>query len=309
MILLVGATGRLGKAVALRLLDDGIPFRAACRNVTKAQWLAERGVAVLRMDVQSGAGVKEAMSRASKVISCIHGLMGRSRHSIERIDVCGQAALIDAAVEAGVERFVYISALGASPDHPSEFWRAKARTEQHLKASGLDYVIVRPSAFMDLYAHDLIGAAVLRGKTVFVLGKGTTPRNMIAVADVADVAIKALLQEDLVGQTIPVGGWDNPTEREIAALYASLSGRPLKLRTVPPVVLATLAAALAPFHAGVGHLLRLPMQLAGREDLLFDASSSVERWGFDPVSLRAFAEERLMVGEGDGRVAAADRSG
>ncbi len=299
MILLVGATGRLGKAVALRLLDDGIPFRAACRNVTKAQWLVERGVDVLPMDVASGAGVKEAMSGASKVISCIHGLMGRSRHSIERIDVRGQAALIDAAAEVGVERFVYVSALGASLDHPSEFWRAKARTEQHLKASGLDYVILRPSAFMDLYAHDLIGAAVLRGKTVFLLGKGTTPRNMIAVANVADAGIKALLQGDLVGQTIPVGGWDNPTESEIAALYASLSGRPLKLRKVPPFVLATLAAALAPFHAGVGHLLRLPMQLAGREDLLFDASSSVERWGFNPVLLRAFAEERLMVGEAD----------
>ena len=53
-----------------------------------------------------------------------------------------------------MERFVYISALGASPDHPSECWRAKARAEQHLKASGLDYVILRPRAFMDLYAHD-----------------------------------------------------------------------------------------------------------------------------------------------------------
>lgn len=299
MILLVGATGRLGRAVALRLLHDGIPFRAACRNVTKAQWLLEHGVDVLRMDVESGAGVKEAMSGTSKVISCIHGLMGRSRHSIERIDVRGQAALIDGAADAGVTRFVYISALGASLDHPSEFWRAKARAEQHLKASGLDYVILRPSAFMDLYAHDLIGAAVMRGKTVFLLGKGTTPRNMIAVADVADTAIKALLQDDLVGQTIPVGGWDNPTEREIAALYASLSGKPLKLRAVPPFVLATLAAAFTPFHAGVGHLLRLPVQLAGREDLLFDASSSVDRLCFSPVRLRAYAEERLMVGEAD----------
>ena len=300
MILLVGATGRLGRAVALRLLHEGIPFRAACRNVTKAQWLAERGVDVVRMDVESGAGAKEAMSGASKVISCIHGLMGRSRHSIERIDVRGQAALIDGAAEVGVKRFVYISALGASPDHPSVFWKAKARTEQHLKASGLDYVILRPSAFMDLYAHDLIGAAVMRGKTVFVLGKGTTPRNMIAVADVADASIKALLQDDLVGQTIPVGGWDNPTEREIAALYASLSGKPLKLRAVPPFVLATLAAALAPFHAGVGHLLRLPVQLAGREDLLLDASSSVERLCLSPVRLRAYVEERLGSGPDHG---------
>ena len=297
MILLVGATGRLGRAVAQRLLHDGIPFRAACRNVTKAQWLGERGVEVLQMDVESGAGVREAISGASKVISCIHGLLGRSRHSIERIDVRGQAALIDAAADAGVKRFVYISALGASPDHPSEFWKAKARTEQHLKASKLDYVILRPSAFMDLYAHDLIGAAVMRGKTVFLLGRGTTPRNLIAVADVADAAIKALLRDDLVGQTIPVGGWENPSEREIAALYASLSGKPLKLRTVPPFALATLAAAIAPFHAGIGHLLRLPLQLAGREDLLLDASSSVERLGTSPVRLRAYAEGRVRAGE------------
>ena len=297
MILLVGATGRLGTAVAERLLQDDISFRAACRNVAKAQWLVESGVEVRALDVQSGAGLAEAMSGVSKVISCIHGLLGKSRHSIERIDVRGQAGLIDAAVDAGIDRFVYISALGASPDHPSEFWKAKARTEEHLKASGLNYVILRPSAFMDLYAHDLIGAAVMRGKTVFLLGRGTTPRNMIAVADVADAAIKALLRADLVGQTIEVGGWENLTEREIAALYARQSGKPLKLRTVPPLALKTLAAAISPFHAGVGHLLRLPLQLAGRDDLLFDASSLIERLGTSPVRLQEFAAGKLRAKE------------
>ena len=300
MILLVGATGRLGKAVAERLLQDGTPFRAACRNIAKAQWLVERGVDVRALDVESGAGMSAAMTGISQVISCVHGLLGKSRHSIERIDVRGQAALIGAAGNAGVDRFVYISALGASPDHPSEFWRAKARTEQYLEDSGLNYVILRPSAFMDLYAHDLIGAAVMRGKTVFLLGRGTTPRNMVAVADVADAVIKALLRADLVGQTIEVGGWENPTEREIAALYARQSGKPLKLRIVPPLALKTLAAVIAPFHAGIGHLLRLPLQLAGRKDLLFDASSSVERLGISPVRLRDFAANQLRAGEATG---------
>lgn len=293
MILLVGATGRLGMAVANRLLQDGIPFRAACRNPAKAQWLVERAVEVVPLDVQSGAGLAEAMAGVGSVISCIHGLLGRSRHSINRIDIRGQAALIDAAVGAEVERFVYVSALGAAPDHPSEFWKAKARTEQHLKASGLGYVILRPSAFMDLYAHELIGAAVMGGKTVFLLGNGTTPRNMIAVADVADAAIKALLRDDLVGQTIEIGGWENLTEREIAALYANLSGKPLKVRTVPPLALRILAAAIAPFHSGIGHLLRLPLQLANRKDLLLDATSAVECFGISPSRLRNYAEGKL----------------
>lgn len=297
LILLVGATGRLGTAVADRLLRDGIPFRAACRNVGKAQLLSERGIEVVRLDVESGAGLSAAVTGATCVISCVHGLLGRSRHSIERIDVRGQADLIDAARRAGVQRFVHISALGASHNHPSEFWKAKARTEQHLKASGLEYVILRPSAFMDLYAHDLIGAAVLRGKTVFLLGSGTTPRNLIAVADVADAVVQAVSRSDLAGQTIDIGGWENPTEREVAAIYARLSDEPLRVRSVPHQALRLLAAAIAPFHAGVGHLLRLPLQLADREDLRLDSSSAMERLGINPMRLSAYAASRSKARE------------
>lgn len=295
MILLVGVNGRLGKAVAERLLEEGIPFRATCRSAAKAHWLTDRGVDVRMLDVESGAGLPEAMTGISKVISCIHGLLGRSRHSIDRIDVRGQAALIDAAVEARVDRYVYVSALGASSDHPSEFWRAKARTEEHLKESGLDYVILRPSAFMDLYAHDLIGSAVMRGRSVILLGPGTTPRNMIAVADVAEAAVKALSRNDIVGETLEIGGWDNPTDQEIAALYASETGKPLKLRTMPPLVLRVLAAIISPFHAGVGRILRLPLQSTGRADLLLD-DSTCQRLDIVPIRLRDFAAQRLKEG-------------
>ncbi len=100
MILLVGATGRLGKA------------------------LAERGVDVVQVDVESGAGLAKAIDGVTKVVSCIHGLLGKSRHSIQRIDIRGHERLIDASAQAGVQRFVLLSALGASPDHPSEFWWA-----------------------------------------------------------------------------------------------------------------------------------------------------------------------------------------
>ncbi len=301
MILVVGATGRLGKAVAERLFEQNIAFRAACRNPAKASWLSDRGVEVVRLDIESSAGLTEAMAGVSKVISCIHGLLGRSPHSIERIDVRGQARLIDAAVGAGVDRFVYISALGASPDHPSEFWRAKARTEAYLTASGLENVILRPSAFMDLYAHDLIGAGVIRGKTVWLLGSGNMPRNLIAVWDVADAALKALSSDDLAGRIIEIGAAGNPTDREVAALYARLSGRPAKVRSLPPLALSVLAAVIGPFHAGIARLLRLPLQLAGRADVRLDASISMNCLGIRPIGLRDYARSRL-----DGGAAASD---
>ena len=293
MILLVGATGRLGKAVAERLLEQRTPFRAACRNPARAQWLKDRGVEVVQLDVETGAGLAEAVSGATKVISCVHGLLGKSRHSVERVDVRGQAGLIDAAAAAGVKRFVFVSALGASPDHPSEFWRAKAATEQHLRKSGLEFVILRPSAFMDLYAHDLIGAAVVRGKTVFLLGSGNAPRNLVAVSDVAEAAVKALSQPELGGQVIEFGGRDNLSEREVAAVYAGLSGRAGKVRSLPVPLLRLLATIISPFHAGIARILRSPMQLAGRQDLCLDPSDAVDRLGIEPVRLAKYAEARV----------------
>ncbi len=292
MILLVGATGRLGRAVAERLQGENIIFRAACRDPDKAQWLRDRGVEVVELDLASRASVAGLMARTDKVITCIHGLLGKSRHSIRRVDIEGHKYLIDAAAEAGVGRFVYLSAAGASPGHSSEFWRAKAKTEAHLKASGLEYVILRPSFFMDLYAHDLIGAAVLRGRTAFLFGDGNKKRNMVAVSDVAKVAVKALSAPDLGSCTIDIGSVGNPTDREVAALYADLSGKPGRVRSIPLPMLKILSAAAAPFHAGISHLLRLPVQLAS-EDLRLDTTASIAPLGITPVSLREYACGRV----------------
>jgi NADH dehydrogenase len=201
--------------------------------------------------------------------------------------------LIDASVEAGVKRFVYVSALGAASDHPSEFWRSKARTEQYLRESGLEYVILRPSAFMDLYAHDLIGAAVLRGKRVFLLGSGNTPRNLVAVSDVAEAAVKALSQPQLAGQIIDFGGWENLTEREVAKIYAAMAGREAKISAVPSAFLPALAASIAPFHAGFARIVSSPVLLAGRRDLCMDPAVAVARLGIDPVRLTEFAQARI----------------
>ena len=298
MILIVGVTSRLGRAVAERLLHRGIPFRAACRNVAKAEWLSERGINVVKIDVTSGVGLAEVVAGSDQVVSCVHGLLGNSRNSIEQIDVRGHAALIDACVGAKIQRFVYVSALGASLSHPSEFWRAKARTEQHLKASGIQYVILRPGAFMDLYAHDMIGSAVLSGKTVFLLGGGTTPRNLIAVADVADAVIKALSWGHLADQTLEIGGQENLSEREIVQIYAALSGKTPKVRRIPLWAIKILATAIAPFHAGVGRLLRLPTQLAGRDDLRLESATVTEQLGIYPERLSAFVSSKICEVKG-----------
>jgi nucleoside-diphosphate-sugar epimerase len=146
---------------------------------------------------------------------------------------------------------------------------------------------------MDLYAHDLIGAAILRGKRVFLLGSGNTPRNLVAVSDVAQAAVKALLKPDLAGQTTDIGGWDNLTEREVAKVYARLASRKAKVSALPPAILRAMAASIAPFHAGFARIIGSPLLLAGRGDLCMDPTAAVGRLGIDPVRLTKFAQAKI----------------
>ena len=296
MILLVGATGRLGKAVAQRFLQNGTQFRAACRDSSKAKWLVDQGVEVMRYDAATGDGLANMLSGTTQVICCIHGLLGKSRHSIEETDVRGQASLIDACVNAGIHKFIFVSALGASADHPSEFWQAKAKTEQHLRASGLNYIILRPSAFMDLYAHDLIGAAVIAKKTVFLLGDGQNAKNMVAVADVADAVLICLSRHDLSHRTFAVCGPENLTDREVAQTYSELSGNPPRLRVIPDFALKVLASTVAPFHAGIARVLRNPLQTKERDKLDLEVIPDTELLGITPQSLQLFAQKKIAVG-------------
>ncbi len=192
-----------------------------------------------------------------------------------RVDGSGHRALIDAARAASVEHFVYTSIMGARANHPHEFWRIKAETEEYLRQSGLSYTILRPSAFMELHAQELIGAPFLRRGVAVLPGRGRAVRNFVSVEDVARLAARAL-DGDLVGETIDVGSGDNLTDREVVGLYASLSGREAKVRNIPAPVLRVLAFLLSPLQPGMGQVIRL--------GLLLDTETL--DWSFDPTELR-----------------------
>jgi len=85
------------------------------------------------------------------------------------VDELGHKALIDAARAAGVQRFVYVSGMGAASDHPIDFFRTKYEGERYLERRGLEHVILRRSAFMEWHAHAFNGANILKtGKTTLI---------------------------------------------------------------------------------------------------------------------------------------------
>ena len=160
-ILVVGATGALGRPVVAQLLARGVAVRALVRSPDQAAGLAAQGVDLVAGDLVDHASLQAACAGVDRVLAAAHGLLGRGRHRSEAVDDAGHRALIEAARGAGIKRFVYTSAFGASPTHPVDFFRTKHRVEQVLQASGLDAGILRPSAFMEHHAHNFNGAALL----------------------------------------------------------------------------------------------------------------------------------------------------
>ena len=295
MIAIVGATGALGGQVARRLIAQGHSVAAITRSADKAAALASLGADVRVADLTDHASLSNAVRGASAVFAAAHSILGTGRYASTQVDGTGHRALIDAAKAQRVEHFVYTSVLGARPSHPVAFWRTKFEIEEYLKASGLTYTILRPAAFMETHAHELLGKAVMSGRTAVILGRGDRPVNFVAVRDVATFALVALTDPSARGVTIEIGGPDNPTRNQVAELYARVSGQPLKVRHLPAGVLGFLGTVIGLVHAGIGGVMHAGAAFESI-DQSFDPSETLRRFPTTLTPLETFVREQTGTG-------------
>jgi NADH dehydrogenase len=291
-IAIVGATGMLGSEVTRRLVASGRRVRAITRSAQRAAALADNGVEARVADLTDRRSLDAALDGATTVFAAAHGLLGRGKYRASNVDDTGHRLLIDAAAAHGVDRFVYTSVLGAAPGHPAPFWHTKAAIEEYLIARGLTHVILRPAAFMELHAHELIGKAVLAGKTAVILGRGEQPLNFVSVQDVATFATMAITKPEIRDVTIEIGGPDNLSRKEVAALYARLSGRPLRVRHVPIGVVRALGSLLGIVHPGIGGVMHASVVFE-EIDQSFDPTETLRRFPMSLTSMETFVRERL----------------
>jgi uncharacterized protein YbjT (DUF2867 family) len=228
MIAVAGGTGRLGTQLVRRLAGRGLEVRVLTRDPDRARHLGDLPIEVVKSDVRGRAAVRSALQGAHTVISAVHGFAGPGRVSPATVDRDGNANLIDAAAAVDAD-LVLMSIVGASPDHPMELFRAKHAAEQHLKASSARWTIVRATAFIELWAEIM--------KQPIVFGRGQNPINFVSVSDVAAAAEQAVIDPNLRGKVIEVGGPQNLTFNQLAALLQQTRGRSSKVHHVPRPVL------------------------------------------------------------------------
>lgn len=293
-ILVVGATGVLGRQVVAKLRSRDVSVRAFSRSADRASDLVASEVEVVVGDLVDPASVKRACVGVDRVLAAAHGMLGRGRHGSERVDDAGHRTLIAASRDAGVSRFVYVSARGASADHPVDFFRTKNAIELALAASGLPYVVLRPTAFMEQHAHAFNGAGLLANGTTRLIGPGTKKRNFVAASDVADFAVRGLLDDPLPFRLLEIGGPGNYSNREVMELYARTAGIEPRASHLPVVVARFLAVALAQTQPGRARVMKL-MSLgdATHPERFDDALALEETYGVRMTRLEDFVSQRV----------------
>jgi len=247
VIVVAGGTGTLGTRLVPRLAGAGLPVRVLTRDPARARPLAGPGVEVVRGDVRDAASVVRALHGAGTVISAVHGFAGPGGVSPASVDRAGNANLIDAGARAAAA-FVLVSVVGASPGHPIGLFRAKHAAEETLRASGIPWTIVQATAFMETWATIMSQPLQASGK-ILVYGRGDNPVNFVSAADVAALTALAVTDPGLRGRVLALGGPDNLTFNELAAIVQETTGRRGTVRHIPRPALhavAWLTAAIQP---------------------------------------------------------------
>ena len=288
MILIVGARGKLGGQVARRLLADGVPVRAPSRSPDQVKNLAALGAETVRGDLRDPASLARACAGAAQVLAAAHAFSAAGRRAMARVDDAGNRALIDAARAAGVGHFVFTSAC-TGPADPVDFFRVKYRVEQHLRASGMPFTILRPGAFMEDHA-EMIGRPVVRQGWTLVFLRGDAPANYVAVRDVAELAVRVLREPPRNG-VVPIGGPENLSVMEVVRTYERVSGRTARVVHLPESVVRGLRRTFGRAVPVVGRILDAGLfRETGRQTI--DMRETLARYPIRLTPLEDFVRER-----------------
>jgi uncharacterized protein YbjT (DUF2867 family) len=242
MIVVAGASGTLGPHLVPLLAARGEHVRVITRDpIALAAKLS--GVELMAGDVTRPDDARRAVEGARVVVSAITGFA--SPAGLEAVDVEGNRILADAAAAASIEQFVLLSVAHASVDHPMALFRAKFAAEQAVRASGLRWTMIRPSAYMETWLGLIGGPLVQTGKTL-VFGRGRNPINFVSALDIAGFVDLSITDPSLVGKVIEVPGPENLTLDQLVEITQRAAGRSGRVTHTPRAAMRLLSVALRP---------------------------------------------------------------
>jgi uncharacterized protein YbjT (DUF2867 family) len=245
------------------------------------------GTEMVESDFKDPLSLPRSCRGISTVISTVNSVARRiGEDSLETVDRTGQKQLVRAARDAGVARFVYVSVSPGSADCP--FVRVKREVEEVVRGSGMEWVILQPTAFMEIWLSPRLGWEVSRGR-VRVFGDGRKRTSLVSLEDVAGWAVVAALAPKMAGRVFPLCGPDPLSPLEIVRMAEELTRQTFRVRHIPLPLVKAAATLLRRPNPILSSLLRIGIGIAERGEVL---AVPGEGAGLPPprVTVRAFLE-------------------
>lgn len=226
-ILVVGATGTLGRQIVRNALDEGFDVKCLVRNFQKAAFLREWGAQLVQANI---CGPKSLPPCFEDVTAVIDAATSRPQDSAYDVDWYGKVNLIKAALAANVERYVFISILNCEKYPHVPLMDIKHCTEKFLQESGINYTILRPCGFL----QGLVGqyaVPILEKQAIWVMGE-SAPIAYMNTQDIARFAVRALQLPTTNKASFPLAGTRAWGGYELVRLCERLSGEDAKVSTM-----------------------------------------------------------------------------
>lgn len=296
-IAITGATGFVGRHLARRLAADGHELVLIARGKDTRD-LSARSVENARF-VTAGVDDDNAMRAALEGCDAVAHCAGINREVLpgdyQRIHVTGTECVISAAKSNGVNKIALVSFFRARPDCNSPYHETKWAAEELVRNSGLDYTILKCGMIYGLGDHMLDHLShTLHSVPVFpTVGFQETPIYPVAIDDVVEILVAALVGNRLSRQTVPVRGPDKLKLSDAVRIVAGVIRRPVVIFPMPVA-----------FHYGLANLLercmKVPLVAVAQVQMLDEGFSEpygkTEPLPEDLLPKRQFTSEQIKTG-------------
>lgn len=293
-IFVTGGTSKIGVFLLKALRDKGYGLTVLCRK--EAPGMPEEGTRYVKGDLLDPRDYISRMRSSSSVLHMAAVTHTNDTKKYYEVNAEGTLKLLEASKTCGIKRFIYVSTRAISPDG-GHYSLSKAKAEEYVRKSGLDWIILRPAEIYGIAGEkgmNMLLSSVEKFPVIPVIGDGSYRIAPVHVDDVVSAIVSAVEKEDLKGKIYTISGPESFTYEEfINAVLASKGIKKPKIHIPVWMCRSMVSAAAALFKDPFMTLDQIPRLLSLKSE---DNGPACRDLSFTPRSLADFLSgEKINV--------------